>query len=67
MGEEYEVDTLIIHRHTGGLENAGDETPPASPIHRHTGGLEIIIFFSISIILIHRHTGGLEKTLLLIL
>ena len=33
---------IVIHRHTGGLENVPDSGTDMMPIHRHTGGLEMI-------------------------
>ena len=52
---------MILHRHTGGLENTGFDFNAIVNLHRHTGGLEIDHVIAGDVHVLHRHTGGLEK------
>ena len=51
---------MLIHRHTGGLENDRLAIEFGNWIHRHTGGLESLVSVLKTLMEIHRHTGGLE-------
>ncbi|VVH55762.1 hypothetical protein BAZOLSSOX_542 [uncultured Gammaproteobacteria bacterium] len=51
---------MIIHHHTGGLENTHHNEKSELEIHHHTGGLEKQGVDRMWTRKIHHHTGGLE-------
>ena len=55
------LDTVMIHRHIGGLEKENMSDCQEKGIHRHIGGLETNRLQYALRLFIHRHIGGLEN------